>query len=71
VAGAAVKRAEGLGLGLDELPIEEFQRLEPRITADVYQVLTAKASAASRSSYGGTAPEQVQARIAQWKERLR
>jgi len=71
VSGAAVKRAEALGLGLDELPIEEFQRLEPRITPDVYQVLTAKASAASRSSYGGTAPEQVLARIGQWKERLR
>ena len=70
VAGAAVKRAEDLGLGLDELKIEEFQRLEPRITADVYQVLTATASAASRSSYGGTAPEQVRARIEEWKERL-
>jgi argininosuccinate lyase len=71
ISGAAVKRAETLGLGLDELPIEEFQRFEPRITPDVYQVLTAKASAASRSSYGGTAPEQVLARIGQWKERLR
>ncbi len=71
VAGAAVKRAEALGVDLDGLPAEEFARLEPRITADVYQVLTAKASAASRSSYGGTAPDQVRARIAQWKERLR
>ena len=71
VAGSAVKQAETLGLGLDELPIEDFQRLEPRITADVYQVLTAKASAASRSSFGGTAPEQVRARIEEWKERLR
>ena len=71
VAGAAVKRAETLGVDLDGLPAEEFARLEPRITADVYEVLTAKASAASRSSYGGTAPDQVRARIAQWKERLR
>jgi argininosuccinate lyase len=71
VSGAAVKRAEALGLGLDELPIGEFQGLEPRITTDVYQVLTAKASAASRSSYGGTAPDQVRAQIARWKERLR
>ena len=71
IAGAAVKRAETLGLGLDELPIEDFTRLEPRITSDVYQVLTAAASAASRSSYGGTAPEQVRAQIEQWKERLR
>jgi len=71
VSGAAVKRAEALGLDLDALPIEEFQRLEPRITADVYEVLTAQASAASRSSYGGTAPSQVRAQIARWKERLR
>ena len=71
VSGSAVKRAEALGLDLDALPIEEFQRLEPRITADVYEVLTAKASAASRSSYGGTAPSQVRAQIARWKERLR
>ena len=71
VAGSAVKRAEAVGVDLDGLAIEELTRLEPRITADVYQVLTAKASAASRSSYGGTAPEQVRARIAEWKERLR
>ena len=71
ISGAAVKRAETLGLDLDALPIEEFQRLEPRITADVYEVLTAQASVASRSSYGGTAPSQVRAQIAGWKERLR
>ena len=71
VAGAAVKRAETLGVGLDRLPIEDFKTLEPRISADVYEVLTAKASAASRTSYGGTAPDQVRARVGQWKERLR
>ena len=71
VAGAAVKRAEALGVDLDGLPIEDLARLEPRITVDVYEVLTAKASAASRSSYGGTAPSQVRARVEQWKERLR
>jgi argininosuccinate lyase len=67
VTGAAVKRAEALGLELGGLPIEELQRLEPRITADVYQVLTPEASVRSRSSYGGTAPEQVRAQIARWK----
>ena len=70
VAGAAVKRAEQLGCGLAELPLEELQRLEPRITRDVYDVLTPEASAASRASYGGTAPEQVRAQIKRWKERL-
>jgi argininosuccinate lyase len=71
VAGAAVKRAESLGLDLGALPIEELRRLEPRIDPDVFEVLSPDASAASRASYGGTAPEQVRAQVAQWKERLR
>ena len=33
-------------------------------------VLTPAASAASRTSYGGTAPDQVRAQIARWKEIL-
>jgi argininosuccinate lyase len=70
VTGAAVKRAEALGLELATLPLGELQALEPRITAGVYDVLSADASARSRKSYGGTAPEQVRAQVARWKERL-
>jgi argininosuccinate lyase len=71
VAGTAVKRAEALGVELADLPLTELQAIEPRITADVYQVLTPAASAASRDSFGGTAPERVRAEIARWKELLR
>ncbi len=72
VTGAAVKRAEALGLrDLASLPLAELQTLEPRITGEVYKVLTPEASAASRTSYGGTAPAQVREQIARWKDRLR
>jgi argininosuccinate lyase len=70
VTGAAVKRAETLGLGLAELPLSELQALDNRITEGVYDVLTPSASVASRESYGGTAPNQVRAQIARWKELL-
>jgi argininosuccinate lyase len=70
VTGAAVKRAETLGCDLPGLPLSELQALDPRITEAVYQVLTPAASAASRRSYGGTAPEQVRAQIQRWKETL-
>jgi argininosuccinate lyase len=70
VAGAAVKRAEALGVELAGLPIAEFQAIDARITDQVYKVLSPEASAASRSSYGGTAPSQVRRQIASWKERL-
>jgi argininosuccinate lyase len=70
VTGAAVKRAETLGVDLPGLPLDELQAIEPRINAAVYEVLTPEASAASRKSYGGTSPEQVRAQIARWKETL-
>ena len=70
VTGAAVKRAEGLGVGLADLPLKELQALEPGVTEAVYTVLTPEASCASRQSFGGTAPEQVRARINDWRRRL-
>ncbi len=70
VTGAAVRKAEELGCDLAALPLAALQELEPAITADVYQVLTPAASAASRTSYGGTAPDQVRDQIRRWKELL-
>ncbi|PZN97672.1 MAG: argininosuccinate lyase [Alphaproteobacteria bacterium] len=70
VTGAAVKRAEALGLGLVDLSLDELKILHPGITEAVYEVLSPEASCASRQSFGGTAPEQVRAQIAEWKSRL-
>ena len=70
VTGAAVKRAESLGCELSDLSLEDLQALEPRMTPGVYDVLTPRASVASRVSHGGTAPDQVRAQVALWKDRL-
>lgn len=70
VTGAAVKRAEALGVDLAQLPLAELQALEPGIDEAVYKVLSPEASCASRQSFGGTAPDQVRARIADWRSRL-
>ena len=70
VTGAAVKKAEDLGVGLSDLPLADLQALDGRITGAVYDVLTPQASVASRRSYGGAAPDQVRAQIKRWKEAL-
>jgi argininosuccinate lyase len=70
LVGAAVKRADELGVDLAALPLAELQSLEPRISATALAALTPAASVASRASYGGTAPEQVRAQIARHKETL-
>ncbi len=59
IAGRAVRLAESKGADLGELSLADFQGVEPRITRDVFKVLTVERSAASRTSYGGTAPANV------------
>lgn len=70
ITGALVKLAEDKGADLADLSLEEMQGVEPRITGDVFSVLTVEASVASRRSYGGTAPDNVRAEIARWKAKL-
>ena len=68
--GAIVARAEEAGCGLAELPLEEMQAFEPRITEAVFEVLSVERSVASRASYGGTAPDRVRSAIVEARERF-
>ncbi|WP_431281765.1 argininosuccinate lyase [Humitalea sp. 24SJ18S-53] len=70
VTGRLVKEAETRGIDLPDLPLEAMQAVHPGITDAVYSVLTVEASVASRTSHGGTAPENVRRMAAAWRERL-
>ncbi len=70
ITGRAVKAAEDAGCSLAELPIETLKAIDARIDERVLDVLSVEASVRSRTSYGGTAPEQVRARIAEAKAEL-
>jgi argininosuccinate lyase len=69
VVSQVVRRAEERGLGLAELDLEDLQAIEPRITAEVFEVLSVERSVASRTSFGGTAPACVRAAIQAARER--
>jgi argininosuccinate lyase len=70
VTGRIVAIAEAEGSDLAALPLQTMQTVEPRLTEDVFSVLSVEASAASRRSYGGTSPERVSEQVEQWKKRL-
>lgn len=70
ITGSAVKMAEDKGCDLADLSLEELQTLEPRITKDIFEVLTVEKSVASRKSYGGTSPERVVEAVKQAKKLL-
>ena len=71
VTGALVALAESKGCDLAELSLEEMRAECPSVTKGVFDVLTVEQSAASRISYGGTAPVRVAEQVSQWKQRLR
>lgn len=64
ITGRAVAAAEAKGVRLDQLALGELQGIDARIDARVFDVLTVDASVASRTSFGGTAPERVRGAIA-------
>jgi argininosuccinate lyase len=70
ITGRAVKAADERGCALWELPIDALAALDERLSAGVYDVLSPESSVRSRTSFGGTAPDQVRARIAQAMQEL-
>ncbi|WP_432254987.1 argininosuccinate lyase [Limimaricola sp. AA108-03] len=71
VTGSLVARAEEKGCDLPELTIEDMKAVHEGITEDVFGVLTVENSVASRTAYGGTAPANVRAQIARWRDALK
>uniref|UniRef100_UPI003BA8D85F argininosuccinate lyase n=1 Tax=Stappia sp. TaxID=1870903 RepID=UPI003BA8D85F len=70
VTGRAVAAAVERGCVLHKLPLETLQEIEPRITADVFSVLSVDKSVRSRTSYGGTSPVNVRKQARRWLKTL-
>jgi argininosuccinate lyase len=70
VTGTLVSMAESQGVALDALPLAAMQDVEPRITQDVFSVLSIDASVASRTSEGGTSSDLVRQAAAAARERF-
>ncbi len=70
ITGEVVKRAEAKSVTLEQLSLADLQAVEPRITEAARAMLSVQASVASRTSFGGTAPERVRAAIAAAKKEI-
>ena len=70
VAGALVGRAEDKGCGLEDLSLADMREVEPAITARVFDVLGVDNSVKSRTSHGGTAPDNVRRAAAEARKRF-
>jgi argininosuccinate lyase len=68
--GRIVAEAVARSLALDEMPLDALRAVHSGIDERVYGVLSVDASVRSRTSEGGTAPDNVRAQAAAWRERL-
>ncbi|TYR34961.1 argininosuccinate lyase [Mesorhizobium microcysteis] len=71
VTGRAVALAESRKVGLEKLSLDELQAIDSRIDGSIFDVLSVNASVKSRSSFGGTAPQEVRRQIRYWRKRLK
>jgi argininosuccinate lyase len=71
VTGRVVALAESKKLKLDQLSLAELQAIEPKITKDIFKVLTVENSVALRKALGGTAPANVKREAARWFKQLK
>lgn len=70
ITGTLVAEAEKKGCDLSDLTLADMQAVEPGITDAIYSVLGVDNSVASRTSFGGTSPNNVRASVKAWRERL-
>jgi argininosuccinate lyase len=70
VTGKLVALAERQGCELSGLTLSDMRKIEPKISADVFRVLTVESSVASRTSFGGTAPANVRREARRWLRQL-
>ena len=70
VTGAIVKAAENKGCRLIDLKLEDFQKIDPCIEKEVFDVLDPANSVNSRVSFGGTAPANVSESIVEARKRF-
>jgi argininosuccinate lyase len=70
LTGRIVAKAAETNVPLHRLPISAMREIEPRISEDVFTVLSVDRSVKSRVSFGGTAPKNVRSQAKKWLRKL-
>jgi argininosuccinate lyase len=70
LTGRIVAKAAETNVSLHRLPLAAMREIEPRISEDVFTVLSVDRSVKSRVSFGGTAPKNVRSQAKKWLRKL-
>jgi argininosuccinate lyase len=70
VTGRIVALAVEKSVELHKVSLEDMQAVEPKITQEIFSVLSVDKSVRSRTSYGGTSPVNVRKQARRWLKEL-
>ena len=71
VTASVVNYAEKKKKKLDELNINELNKIEPRLTKDVLKIFDLEYSIRSKKSYGGTSFDNIKKMITKHKKKIK
>ncbi|RJP27442.1 MAG: argininosuccinate lyase [Actinobacteria bacterium] len=69
-AGRLVRHCLDRGIGLEELPLQDYRDVQPMVDEDVFECLVLEACVAARDLPGGTAPGRVERALGEAKDWL-
>lgn len=70
IVGKSVAHCIKKDIGLHEMDKSACAAIDGRLTTDMVRSLSVEACVAARNHVGGTAPQQVQAQVNKWKQKL-
>lgn len=68
--GHLVRKALEQDVRLQDLPLADFQEVDPTLDASVYSVLGVENALSAFQSYGSTSPQEVARQLRRWKDKL-
>ena len=70
IVGSIVSYAESNNMSLDELLVEDYQKIDPRITIELVNKISFDRIIHNKTSQGGTAPKNVKKEAEKWLKAL-
>jgi argininosuccinate lyase len=68
ITGALVRECAEKGIRLDDLTLEDLRKHSPKFASDVHKFIAVDECVKRRTSYGGTAPTQVENQVGKGRE---
>jgi len=69
--GQIVRRATELRVNLCDLPLAEYQKIQPDLTDSLFKIFDFVRSVSQKDSFGGTSPQKIVEQIVFWQQKIK